>query len=190
LRKIATLYLFLLLACSCSGKLRTKGLPMARMATMDIPALTFLPQPVAASLDVEVQNLGSVYRFQAQVEMDREALVMVGLAPIGSSAFTLTYRGDQVTYEHIPFFNLPLKPDRLLLAYLLLALPEKDLENHVQKFGFSLEQNIGETKLLFDQTPIARVISKNGSIKGGEVVFHHLHQGYLLRIKTLQWETY
>lgn len=174
-----------LLCFGCSGTLKTKQLKLAKNGLIDQPRLDYLEGFVAATFQIEVQNRGSTYRFPAQIEMDKEGVVFIGLTPVGTRAFTLRLEDDQVTYEKIPFFKLPLAPDKLLLAFLLTVMPPDTRETHLKEFGFHTQQQANHWDIVLGSTPVVRMFPNNS-----EVTFQHLQQGYWVTMKQLQWETF
>lgn len=181
---------FSLLVVQCGTPLKTKQLNFARGVALDLPQLPAFEQAIAATHQLEVQNRGNTYKFPAQVEMEKDRLVIVGLTPVGSRAFSLVYTGDSLTYEAIPFFNLPLKPDTFLLAYLLSVLPGTTLENYLATQGLALKKSGENWEIQAGNQRVVRYFGEPQTSPKKQITLQHLQEGYWLKVKTLQWETF
>lgn len=184
--------ILVLIGCltACSPSLKTKDLSFAKGVRVDLPPVGAFEHPIGATHQLEVQNLGQVYRFPAQVEIEKDSVVIVGLTPVGSRAFSLVYDGSTMTYDAIPFFNLPLEPDDFLLAYILAVWPKDVLAENLQHQGLRLAKAEKYWHIYRDEQPLVRYFERELESGKTQLTLQHLQKGYWLKVKTLQWEIF
>lgn len=180
----------LILMVQCAKPLVTKDLRLSKRVSIDLPETSSFGPPVAATYRMEVQNRGKTYRFPAQVEIEADRLVIVGLTPVGSRAFALTYEATSLSYDVIPFFNLPLRPDRLMLAYCLMVWPPDAMRPVLVRAGLTREDHGATVDFLHDGKPVLRLFRKTAESGRQVAILQHLREGYWVKLETLQWQVF
>lgn len=174
----------------CAKPLMTRDLKLAKRVRIDLPEPSAFGQSVAAAHRFEVQNRGQTYRFPAQVEIEPDRMVVVGLTPVGSRAFALTYENGSLSYDVIPFFNLPLRPDQFMLAYCLMVWPEDKMAPVLASAGLERVDRGDKVDFRAGDRTILRLFIPETQADRQEMTLQHLQQGYWVKLETRQWEVF
>lgn len=86
----------------------------------------------AVMLSTEIhKGKGDPFRFQGVYENNGDAISWVGMTPLGTRAFSLTFDEANRDYDHLPFYRMPMKADKLLFYWLAASLPLERVSEHV-----------------------------------------------------------
>jgi hypothetical protein len=99
----------------------------------DLPAKT-------AMHHITLKRGNREFRFEATVETEPNYQAMVGMTPVGTVGFSMASEGAEVTFERIPFYKLPIRPERILTAYQWTFLDADILQPHLAALGLTLTE--------------------------------------------------
>ncbi len=77
----------------------------------------------------EISQNGAVrFRYQGVFENNHDALVLVGLTPLGTRAFALTHDASGRHFEKLPFYRMPISAEDQLFYWAVATLPVEPLQ--------------------------------------------------------------
>lgn len=173
--------------------LRVTGIAVAKDASFDLLSPSSLEQSVSLEQIVEARYGERASSFHCLLEVDGNTLVLVGMTPFNTRAFTLTLADDGFELDMAPGAELPADPSRIL-ADLQLALWPKlsSLRGLTERLGRSSTGALMR-ELHRDGVPQIRITYAPGvqdlrSPWVGTLVFEHLEQNYALSVRTVRAE--
>lgn len=185
--KFVILILFLLLnACQNNPRLLTK---VSLNKNMYVPLLTTQKWSKFSALQkITVRKGQNNMRFMIQIENEGK-LNLVGLTPVLSRSFLITYGNDSLFkfVEH-PFFKYPVRPENMLLDFQLAFAPRRKLQECLQNTGITLKTT--ETSRLFfsNQKLLIRIKYTDKNPWKAVLVFENLVKDYFLKIRTVEYQ--
>lgn len=88
----------------------------------------------------EISQNGAVrFRYQGVFENNRDALVLVGLTPLGTRAFALTHDASGRHFEKLPFYRMPISAEDQLFYWAVATLPVDALQTGLQGLQLTAE---------------------------------------------------
>ncbi len=183
----------LLAGCRAPG-LQVTGIAIAKDATFDLMSPASLKQSISLEQIVEAKYGDKSYTFHCLLEVDEKHLVLVGMTPFNTRAFTLTLTDESFTLDVAPGAQLPAEPSRILADLQLALWPAPEVRGLEcseldDDCGFG-----GLDKFRFFKRGEDLVIQvwyadpKSGLPWAGEMQFLHLEQDYSLDIRTVRVE--
>lgn len=95
----------------------------------------------------EISQNGAVrFRYQGVYENNHNALVLVGLTPLGTRAFALTLDANGRQFEKLPFYRMPIRAEDQLFYWAVATLPLAELQKGL--IGLSLTESPPGRRLL------------------------------------------
>jgi hypothetical protein len=121
---------------------------------------------------------GRRLQLQTYVEIDAEQIVIVGLTPWGTRAFSIRYDGQQLDFDNLTHRDMPLPPSLILSdvqQVLWPRLPNAD--------GWRVEDegNPRERRLYFRRELVTRITYAGSS----NITLRNRRYGYTLHIRVL-----
>ncbi|HTF91210.1 MAG TPA: DUF3261 domain-containing protein [Planctomycetota bacterium] len=198
-RSICLLLVLALSACH-APRLDVTRIPIAKGATFDLLPPSGLGLSVSLEQIVHARFGEREFSFHCLLEVDPQEVVLVGMTPMNTRAFTLTLRGKELSVDLAPGTQLPLEPARILADLQLALWPEP----HVAGLEFSEELLAGDFTREFTRLgkPVIRVTydkeaalavtenfyEKTPKYWGKYLKFKHIERDYELNVRTLHAE--
>ncbi|MEO6709339.1 MAG: DUF3261 domain-containing protein [Planctomycetota bacterium] len=199
-RSLCMLLLLVLAGCQ-APKLDVTRIPIAKGATFDLLPPSGLGLSVSLEQIVHARFGDRKFSFHCLLEVDPQEVVLVGMTPMNTRAFTVTLRGKELSVELAPGTQLPVEPARILADLQLALWPEP----HVAGLQWSEGIRAGEFKREFQRlgTPVIQVIYDDeaalavtedfydvvpNKLWGKNLVFKHFERDYELVVRTLHAE--
>ncbi len=182
----------LLTGCRAPG-LQVEGIQVAKDATFDLMSPASLKQSISLEQIVEAKYGDKSYTFHCLLEVDEEHLVLVGMTPFNTRAFTLTLTEESLTIDMAPGAQLPAEPSRILADLQLAMWPDPQVHGLDRIWG---QSQYGTVLRLFRRSGAA-VIKVQYDEKasrhrnepwGDRLVFLNLEQNYTLEVRTIRAE--
>jgi len=196
-RSLCLLIALLLATSGCAAPaLRVTGIPVAKDATFDLLSPAALGQSVSLEQIVDARYGDRQFSFHCLLEVDPEQLVLVGMTPMNTRAFTLTLRDDELSLDMAHGAQLPAPPERILADLQLALWPEPRVRGLEQLgtlgYGGPAGGSMGR-EFQRNGLPVIRVSYDEhadvfGHRWGKYLVFQHLEQNYELHVRTVRAE--
>jgi hypothetical protein len=192
-RCAAALVLALVFFSCTSPALRVTGIPIAKDATFDLLSPASLGQSISLEQVVDAKYGDRSFTFHCLLEVDEKHLVLVGLTPFNSRAFTLTLKDDELAIDIAPGAQLPAEPSRIL-SDLQLALWPKPQVRGLELVHFRDSQGRPGREFRRDGTAVLRIAYDETTIETGvdlwgkRLLFQNLEQSYTLDVRTVHAE--
>lgn len=192
LRLVPAALVLALAGCRTPPPLRVTEIEVAKDATFDLLPPGTLGQDISLEQLVDARYGDKTYSFHCLLEVDRERLVLVGMTPFNTRAFTLTLQDEQLSIDVAPGAQLPAEPSRIL-ADLQLALWPNPTVRGLDLVLFQTKQGDMGREFKRGETPILRIVYdlstlKDGELWSGELRIEQLEQDYSLAVKTIRAE--
>lgn len=130
----------------------------------------------------EISQNGAVrFRYQGVYENNQDALVLVGLTPLGTRAFALSLNANGRQFEKLPFYRMPISAEDQLFYWAMATLPLVELQKGL--VGLRLTELPSGRRLLKRADHLVATIDLERTSAGRRyrVVITHRHP-------TKQWE--
>ncbi len=182
----------LLAGCRAPG-LQVTGIAIAKDATFDLMSPASLKQSISLEQIVEAKYGDKSYKFHCLLEVDEKHLVLVGMTPFNTRAFTLTLTVEAFTIDMAPGAQLPAEPSRILADLQLALWPESKVHGldsvwHQSVRGTGVREfrrhGVGVIFIGYDMD----VTGPHEEPWGGRLVFQHIEQNYTLDVRTIRAE--
>ena len=122
--------------------------------------------------------------FNVQLENNEEAFHIVGLTPVFSRSFLISYENGVLDYQEHPYFRYPVKPENMLADFQMAFAEAQYLVNRGTKIKVS-EKN---REFWYDGKLIVTIdYTKENQWKSVVTVRNHSNN-YSLKIETLQFD--
>lgn len=130
---ICVLICLALLVSGCSQTLqRQTCVDLAKDVTYCLAPIPAGSQIRSATQQVAINVNDSRHELLSQLELDREKLTLVGLAPLGQALFTLVFDGASLNSQQSMLLGDEFKAEYLLALIQLIYWPEEDVNAHLQ----------------------------------------------------------
>jgi hypothetical protein len=116
----------------------------------DLPLLR-TQASISLSQMVRFEHDQSQHELMTQLEIDKQAMTLVGLAPLGQPLFTLVYQGHTLTSQQSSLLGEQFKAEYLMAMMQLIYWPVEQINPHLSK-GKMLEYpcNVSRCRQLQD----------------------------------------
>jgi len=122
-----------LLVSGCSQTLqRQTCVDLAKDVTYCLAPIPANSQIRSATQQVAINVNDSRHELLSQLELDRDKLTLVGLAPLGQALFTLVFDGVSLNSQQSMLLGDEFKAEYLLALIQLIYWPEEDVNAHLQ----------------------------------------------------------
>lgn len=134
---------------------------------------------------LEGEYAGRRIQLQTYVEIDRDQMVVVGLTPWQTRAFTIRYDGQRLDFEHLPHRALPFPPSLILSDVQQVLWPR--LPNTAQ---WRVEDDAypRQRRVYFRHQLVTRIQYAEPSALPRDVRLQNVRYGYKLHIRTLPFD--
>ena len=181
--------------------LSTTRIQIAKDATFDLLSPAALGQEVSLEQIVDARYGDQKFSFHCLLEVDAQQLVLVGMTPMNTRAFTLTLRGDQLTVEVAPGARLPAEPARILADLQLALWPELPTVHGLAVLLAGMDQYGRRMRLLQREGAVVIQVTYDIEATSGAPLtgdpnqrwsrvlrFEHAEQNYDLTVRTVRAE--
>ncbi len=132
-QQICILVCLSLLVSACSQTLqRQTCVALAKNVTYCLAPIPANSQVRSVTQQVAIHVNDSRHELLTQLELDREQLTLVGLAPLGQALFTLVFDGTELQSQQSMLLGDEFKAEYLLALIQLIYWPEEDVNAHLQ----------------------------------------------------------
>jgi hypothetical protein len=155
------------------------------------PALTYYPLQTPGSYGgifaaqhlLEGEYEGRRMQFQTYVEIDVDRMVILGLTPWQTRAFTIRYDGQRLDFENVTHQEMPFPPSLILSDVQQVLWPA--LPNTAQ---WRVEDDVQprERRVYFRHQLVTRIQYAGKWPSAGRVRLWNLRYGYQLNIRALE----
>ena len=139
----------------------------------------------SALQELTIKRDGKEFSFKVQLEVADNTIIVIGLTPVHSRSFMITYKDGIIDYEEHPFFKYPLSPEQMIADIQMAWVPLKLWQKTLKGTEVTVENIKGTDNTVFKCDDKKLVdISRNGK----EVLIVHHGFEFSIRIKTLDIE--
>ena len=180
-----TLLFFTLLFAGCV----TYPRPVSEVKLGSGTAFTLLPphtwQPVSALQKITVQWNKKSYTFNVQLEISPEAINIVGLTPVFSRSFFISYSQGILDYVEHPYFRYPVRPENMLADFQMAFAPGNSFKTE----PLMVKNSHRKREFFSDNELIVSISYSEEDLWGSMVTLTNHLNNYNLKIETLQVES-
>lgn len=188
-KSLPLLLMIALLTLSCAATRQPRlSLPNGGWLELTVPG----PMPTGQALTQHflIERGQTRFEFEGQVELEPQRLTLIGLTPVGSRGFAADWRQAHLSYDHLPFYRLPLSATELLGAWQLAFLAPTDLAPALAQAGAELVEP-AEGQRIFNRHGQIWAQARTRTTPAGTVTrVDWLARGFRLTITTRASETY
>ncbi len=186
-------------SCHAPG-LSTTRIQIAKDATFDLLPPADLKQSISLEQIVDARYGDKKFSFHCLLEVDAQHLVLVGMTPMNTRAFTLTLQGGELSVEMMPGAQLPAEPARILADLQLALWPIRRVNSTVEGLVLSESREpidggppLVERRLGIDGKPVIRIRYDRERYLdtapwSGTLLFENIEQDCTLVVRTLRAE--
>jgi hypothetical protein len=135
-------------------------------------------------ITIKMNDSEQKYTFNAQVEVVENEITIVGLTPVHSRSFLISYKNGIVSYEEHPFFRYPIKPEKLIADLQMVFVPFKLYKNRLTKLNITKDESGSRSFYAGKELLTSVTYFKNDKYE----LVHHGKRGYHLTVKNLDYE--
>jgi hypothetical protein len=159
--------------------------PAVRFAT---PGPRALGYRVAAEQLVSAHYRGDSFVWEAHIGVTPERLEIIGLDGFGRRAFTMSWRGDGLSYEAASWLPAAIKPGNVLADIALLYWPQEAVEAALAGSGAIVVTTASRRSVMLAGSEIIRVDydDSGASAWNGTAHLRNLAFGYQLDIQSVR----
>ncbi len=177
--------------------LLTLGCAAARQPRLSLPNGGWLdltvpgPMPAGQALTqhFRIDRGRTRFEFEGQVELEPQRLTLIGLTPLGSRGFSADWSQARLSYDHLPFYNLPLSATELLGAWQMAFMAPTELGPALAKAEAELVES-ADGRLFKRHGQIWAQVRTQTTASGALTQIDWLARGFRLTITTRASETY
>jgi len=144
--------------------------------------------PIAAVQHFRIENRGRVLQFNGFAEIEPERWAIVGLTPMESRGFSVTWDSGELLFEHLPFYKLPIKPGHFMADYQMMFMAEDLLRTHLEAAGLELRVEGLLRRIYKGKTEVVRINYQEQDPMKGKVLLRNLRRNHVVIISTRQIE--
>lgn len=130
------------------------------------------------------------FAFEGQVELEPGRLTVIGLTPVASRGFAADWREARLSYDHLPFYRLPLAPAELLAAWQLAFLTPAALAPALSEAEAELSEPAPGERIFRRHGRIWARVRTRTQASGDITHVDWLARGFSLVVTTRASETY
>lgn len=132
-KRFCILICLALLVSACSQTLqRQTCVALAKDVSYCLAPIPSNSQERSVTQQVAINVNNSRHELLSQLELDREQLTLVGLAPLGQALFTLVFDGVSLNSQQSMLLGDEFKAEYLLALIQLIYWPQEDVNAHLQ----------------------------------------------------------
>ena len=139
----------------------------------------------SALQELTVKRDGKEFSFKVQLEVAENTITVIGLTPVHSRSFLITYRDGVINYEEHPFFRYPLSPEQLIADIQMAWIPVKKWKETLKGSEITVKRidDLRKTQFTAGSNNLVDIIRLEKEM----LIVHHGFN-FSLRIKTLDLE--
>ena len=168
-----------------------QSLPLGSKAYFQIfPPIHFHP-PIDTLYSVTIFHNRKKFQCLLAIESDPEKLVIVGLTPVATRLFSLTYLNGDISYEASPEFSLPAPPEFILGILELMLGPSEIIKANLigKDINWVEEASPLELRQIFKKDlEIVRISYNHSSPSSGKTITLD-HYPWRLRVQLSDFES-
>ncbi len=193
-RQISMPIIFILLTSAGCGHVKQhqpQSVKIAQGVALKLMPPAALNISQALTQHITIKYAGEEHDTLAQIEIDGNSLVLVGLSPLGSHLFSIEYRDNNWRYEVNPILPERIKPKYLLADFQLSYWPIALLRQHLSGGTIQLQKTAGaaDKRAIYRQgKKIIDIHYEKSGLWKGTVDFRHLERDYSVLADTLSLE--
>ncbi|TFH93161.1 DUF3261 domain-containing protein [Vibrio ouci] len=183
-----------LAACASKPKDTTPQVEIAQGQMVNLPSPSSLgyglnaSQLITATWTVDDNARSEQLPVQLQVSADK--LVLAGFSSWGTRILSLTYQNDAINSDVLTGLGNALPaPEQVLFNLMITLWPSSAWEGPLNEVRWQVIDK-EDSRAIFDSngTQIIDIKYGNNEKLDGEILFHHLIDGYTIKVNTLQYQ--
>lgn len=182
-----------LIGCGLIGSFKpieqrhTQSVEIAEATYLELMPPSALGVSLALTQSVTTKHVNAEYKMLAQIEIDRNSLIFVGMTPFGQHLFSIEYKNNRYHYDVAPILQDRIKPEYLLADFQLSYWPTKLLQT---RLSGGVIQVVANRRSIYrdDDTKVVDISYEYPGLWSGTVAFKHLERDYSVFVKTLAVE--
>ncbi len=140
-------------------------------------------QPLSALQKITVDWQGRIITFNVQMEIDEKSIHIIGLTPVFSRSFLISYENNLLNFTEHPFFRYPVNPENMLADFQLVFAEG----NQIKLDNGKVINDLQKREIFIDNQKAISITYSNKNKWAGEILFENLLHGYKLKINTLEF---
>lgn len=172
-------------------------IPIAKGATFDLQSPAALGQSISLEQIVDAKYGDKEFSFHCLLEVEPKLLTLVGMTPMNTRAFTLTFDGETLAVDVMPGAQLPAPPQHILADLQLALWPDPPVR------GLTLDSLVNDCTFAGFPAPAdGRLFKRDGEIVvqvmyeavqsaphwSGRILFINCERNYSLDVRTIRAE--
>ncbi len=154
------------------------------LAGHDFPLLKNNQGEYTSLQQITIKFPDKQYSFNAQVEVSQNRITIIGLTPVHSRSFLITFENGLINYEQEPFFQYPVPPESIIADFQMISTPVDHYRKELLKHSINIEEKSAIRHFHKADITLAQV----KFLKNQEYEIKYLNTKYTIHIKTLSYE--
>ncbi|KOO15163.1 hypothetical protein AKJ18_09165 [Vibrio xuii] len=183
-----------LAACATKPKDTTPRVEIAQGQKVNLPSPSSLGYGLNASQLITatwtVDDNARSEQLPVQLQVSEDKLVLAGFSSWGTRILSLTYQDDAITSDVLTGLGSALPaPEQVLFNLMITLWPSSAWEGPLNEVRWQVIDK-EDSRAIFDSngTQIIDIKYGNNEKLDGEILFHHLIDGYTIKVNTLQYQ--
>lgn len=140
-------------------------------------------RPLSALQKITVDWQGKALTFNVQLEISENGVYLIGLTPVFSRSFLISYENRFLNFSEHPYFKYPVKPENMLADFQLVFAEA----NQIVIEGGQLISDSQKREIFINNKKAIAITYSNKNKWESEIHFENLLHGYKLKINTLEF---
>ncbi|MFM2587760.1 DUF3261 domain-containing protein [Vibrio sp. TBV020] len=181
-----------LAACVTAPQSTTPQVEIAQGQNVSLPSPSSLGYGLSASqLITATWNVDSKTRSEqlpVQLQVNEDKLVLAGFSSWGTRILSLSYQDDAISTDVLSGLGSILPaPEQVLFNLMITLWPSSAWEAPLNKVRWQMIDSAGSRKIFDSEgNQVIDIKYDNTEKLEGDILFHHLIDGYTIKINTLQ----
>lgn len=183
-----------LAACASKPKDTTPQVEIAQGQMVNLPSPSSLGYGLNASQLITatwtVDDNARSEQLPVQLQVSEDKLVLAGFSSWGTRILSLNYQDDAITSDVLTGLGNALPaPEQVLFNLMITLWPSSAWEGPLNKVRWQVIDK-EDSRAIFDSNGTQIIDIKYGNTEklDGEILFHHLIDGYTIKVNTLQYQ--
>ena len=129
------------------------------------------------------------FDIQVVVEVDKNELRMVGLAPWGGQLYSIRLSDGKIEYKELDNSKMKINPEYTVTDFILTYWPISVLNDWIKKKGLRVVEtgtNPVTRTILNEDGPAITINYQNKNKWKGKILFKNMKQGYSFQVETVR----
>lgn len=190
-RNLVLFFIIIFLLSGCSTFLRSAEADVF----LEKDNLFVFPSPDSLGYKVSATQLFNgqygrhEFDIQVVVEVDKNELRMVGLAPWGGQLYSIRLSDGKIEYKELDNSKMKINPEYTVTDFILTYWPISVLNDWIKKKGLRVVEtgtNPVTRTILNEDGPAITINYQNKNKWKGKILFKNMKQGYSFQVETVR----